>query len=139
MQPDGMKSLRRRKTDAPDAVAAQPVDSEMPAHETDRVLRTLVERSPAAPDGAVVYCAEIDGFRYQLTRTSCALHSVTLSPREREIARMVAKGLPDKAIAAVLEISRYTVSTHLRRMYAKAGVATRAAMVAKIMAGGFGK
>jgi DNA-binding CsgD family transcriptional regulator len=46
---------------------------------------------------------------------------------------MVAKGYPNKTIAAVLEISSWTVCTHLRRMFAKLGVSSRAAMVARMM------
>ena len=46
---------------------------------------------------------------------------------------MVARGLPNKAIAAVLEISSWTVGTYLRRMFAKLGVTSRAAMIAKLM------
>jgi DNA-binding CsgD family transcriptional regulator len=56
-----------------------------------------------------------------------------LSPREQEIARMVAEGYPNKTIAAVLEISSWTVATHLRRVFAKLGVRTRAAMVARAL------
>ena len=48
-----------------------------------------------------------------------------------QYARMVAEGYPNKTIAAVLEISSWTVSTHLRRMFAKLGVSSRAAMVAR--------
>jgi DNA-binding CsgD family transcriptional regulator len=57
----------------------------------------------------------------------------TLSSREREIARMVARGYSNKEIAGVLEISSWTVSTHLRRIFAKLGVTTRAAMVARLL------
>lgn len=57
---------------------------------------------------------------------------VGLSPRELEIVRLVAKGEVNKTIAAVLEISPWTVATHLRRIYAKLGVTSRAAMVARI-------
>ena len=60
--------------------------------------------------------------------------ALTLSPREQEIVHMVAKGYPNKTIAAVLEISSWTVSTHLRRVFAKVGVRTRAAMVARALA-----
>ncbi|SEI72703.1 regulatory protein, luxR family [Sphingomonas sp. OV641] len=42
-----------------------------------------------------------------------------LSPREREIADMVARGLSNKAVAIHLGISHWTVSTHLRRIFAK--------------------
>jgi DNA-binding CsgD family transcriptional regulator len=57
---------------------------------------------------------------------------ISFSPRELEIARMIAKGLPNKTIAAVLEISSWTVATHLRRIFAKLHIASRAAMVAKM-------
>jgi DNA-binding CsgD family transcriptional regulator len=57
---------------------------------------------------------------------------VGLSPREQEIARMVALGYTNKAIAQVLEISLWTVSTHLRRIFAKLRVNSRAAMVARL-------
>jgi DNA-binding CsgD family transcriptional regulator len=56
---------------------------------------------------------------------------MSLSPREVEIARMVAQGHPNKVIAEVLEISEWTVATHLRRIFAKLGVTSRAAMVAE--------
>jgi hypothetical protein len=46
---------------------------------------------------------------------------------------MVAKGYPNKTIAGVLNISCWTVDTHLRRTFAKLSVASRAAMVARIM------
>jgi DNA-binding CsgD family transcriptional regulator len=41
----------------------------------------------------------------------------------------VAEGRANKQIAAELGISEWTVSTHLRRIYAKLDVDTRAAMV----------
>jgi DNA-binding CsgD family transcriptional regulator len=56
-----------------------------------------------------------------------------LSPREHEIARMVADGRTNKEIASVLDISSWTVSTHLRRIFAKLDVTTRAAMVARLV------
>ncbi|MGA8809325.1 MAG: helix-turn-helix transcriptional regulator [Thermoanaerobaculia bacterium] len=56
-----------------------------------------------------------------------------LSPRELEIARMVAVGHPNKTIAAVLDISAWTVGTHLRRIFSKLRVTSRAAMVARLM------
>lgn len=53
-----------------------------------------------------------------------------LSGREREVVALVAKGLPNKTIATRLDISRYTVSSYLRRVFAKLGVSSRAQMVA---------
>jgi DNA-binding CsgD family transcriptional regulator len=55
-----------------------------------------------------------------------------LSPRELQIARLVAGGATNQAIARTLDISTWTVSTHLRRIFAKLGVCTRAEMVAQL-------
>lgn len=46
---------------------------------------------------------------------------------------MVAKGHTNQAIADVLGISSWTVSTHLRRVFAKLHVNSRAAMVADVV------
>jgi DNA-binding CsgD family transcriptional regulator len=59
--------------------------------------------------------------------------TVSLSPREQQIALMVAAGRTNQAIAGSLEISAWTVSTHLRRIYAKLAVSSRAEMVAHLL------
>jgi DNA-binding CsgD family transcriptional regulator len=64
--------------------------------------------------------------------------AVRLTAREHEIARLVAAGYPNKTIASVLGISVWTVSTYLRRMFAKLGVTSRAAMVSAIAFTGSG-
>lgn len=76
---------------------------------------------------------EVDSSRYLLVRMPKLTHHIQLSPREQEIVRMVAKGHPNKVIAAVLNISSWTVCTHLRRIFAKLGVGSRAAMVAQLL------
>lgn len=84
----------------------------------------------------VILDLEVDGVRCMLVRRPPEPDRsdvAALSPREREIARMVAKGYPNKVIARVLEISSWTVSTHLRRIFAKLGVSSRAAMVAHLL------
>jgi DNA-binding NarL/FixJ family response regulator len=53
----------------------------------------------------------------------------TLTPRERDILTHLAQGLPNREIARTLFISEATVKTHLRRIYDKLGVDTRAAAV----------
>lgn len=90
------------------------------------------------PDGGareVILDMEVDGVRCLLIRSQPKFPrvQVKLSPREREIARMVAKGHPDKSIAAALKISYWTVCTHLRRIFSKLGVGSRAAMVARLL------
>jgi DNA-binding CsgD family transcriptional regulator len=82
----------------------------------------------------VLVDTEVDGARYlvvRMRRLGCS--RIPLSPREQEIVRMVAKGHPNKVIADVLNISSWTVCTHLRRIFAKLGVGSRAAMVAQLL------
>ena len=56
----------------------------------------------------------------------------SLSPREIEILELVSKGLTNKEIARVLEISQYTVRNHINHISAKldAGDRTEAATLA---------
>ncbi|HEY0078676.1 MAG TPA: LuxR C-terminal-related transcriptional regulator [Pyrinomonadaceae bacterium] len=105
-----------------------------------RQVRSSLEASPltdADPQNAqdVILDMEVDGVRCLLVRLmpKSARPQVFLSPREQEIARMVAEGYPNKTIAAVLDISSWTVGTHLRRVFAKLGVGSRAAMVARLL------
>lgn len=53
-----------------------------------------------------------------------------LTPRERDILAHLSRGLANHAIARALYISEATVKTHLRRIYDKLGVETRAGAVA---------
>ena len=107
-----------------------------PADLPEAVMQAIAESAPCWPAGPpAAECPEtlvsfdLDGFRYALTRQRLA-DTVQLSPREVEIVDLVASGLPNKCIGAVLEISTWTVATHLRRIFAKLGVNSRAAMVA---------
>lgn len=76
---------------------------------------------------------DVGGQRYLVLRSQQWSSSISLSPREQEIARLVAKGLPNKTIGAILDISAWTVATHLRRVFAKLEVNSRSAMVAKLL------
>lgn len=78
------------------------------------------------PDSMIVADEEPEQDKYGENE----LEEVRLSPREQEIVRLVAKGYPNKTIAGILDISPWTVSTHLRRVFAKLGVNSRAEMVA---------
>ncbi len=76
---------------------------------------------------------DLDGVRYTLLRVRPQGSAIGLSRREREVASLVAAGLPTKAIARALSISAWTVCSHLRRVYARLGVGSRAAMVARLL------
>jgi DNA-binding NarL/FixJ family response regulator len=55
-------------------------------------------------------------------------HSVlTLSPREKEVLSLVAQGLSNREIGLALFISPVTVKVHVRHIFDKLGVKSRAA------------
>jgi DNA-binding NarL/FixJ family response regulator len=59
-----------------------------------------------------------------------------LTPREREVLALVARGLANAEIGRRLFISEATVKTHLVRVFGKLGVDDRTAAVTKAMAQG---
>ncbi len=68
------------------------------------------------------------------TRISPAIPAATiaepLSDREREILTLLTEGLPNRLLARRLFVSENTVKWHLKRIYEKLGVSSRAHAVA---------
>jgi len=134
----GNERVKATKTAFPRAVRVS-----APISPVDNLVRKLVAHAIHLADSApcgddkirkVLFDAEFDGMRCLVVREPKMTEArVSCTPREREIARMVAKGYPNKTIAGVLEISSWTVGTHLRHMFAKLHVSSRAAMVAKMI------
>jgi DNA-binding CsgD family transcriptional regulator len=102
----------------------------------DKLLTFSPEReeTPGDINGEVTVLldAEIDGVRLLALRRENPSPMSLLSPREQEIARMVASGYPNKTVASVLEISSWTVASHLRRIFIKLNVSSRAAMATRL-------
>lgn len=98
------------------------------------VSAKLLKQTDEAID-EVIFDAEIDGDRYYLVRRRSPSEdpAINLTNREQEIARLIAEGLPNKIIGKQLGISPWTVATHLRRMFGKLGVNTRAALIARLL------
>lgn len=100
-----------------------------------RHLAATIETGDAqafgAPEDGVLLDTVVGGVRclLQLDRRP---QTEALSPREGQVAAMIAEGRTNQAIASALDISLWTVSTHVRRIFAKLGVGSRAEMVAHI-------
>lgn len=122
--------------------AAQRID----AFDSERLLKHLVRKVTAfsvppkalqpakAAIDEIIFESNIDGTHYYLVRRKPETpQPVELSPRELAIAHLIAQGLPNKSIGSSLNISPWTVATHLRRIFVKLGVTSRAAMVARLM------
>ena len=54
----------------------------------------------------------------------------SLTEREREVLRLIVRGLTKKEVATELDLSRHTVDSHLRNIYQKLHVHNRAGAVA---------
>lgn len=55
-----------------------------------------------------------------------------LSPRQREIALMVARGMTNKEIAAALDLAEGTVKLHLHRIFRRLRIGNRAALAVAV-------
>jgi DNA-binding CsgD family transcriptional regulator len=57
-----------------------------------------------------------------------------LSPAERRVVELVLTGARNREVAAALGLSERTVERHLARTYRKVGVASRAQLIARVLA-----
>jgi DNA-binding CsgD family transcriptional regulator len=82
--------------------------------------------------GAV--CTHFSARLAELRKSSLAPNSIRnrLTPREIQIANLVAKGLTNAEIGAELWITQNSVKQALKRMFQKLGVSARTEMVAKL-------
>jgi DNA-binding CsgD family transcriptional regulator len=88
------------------------------------VLRT----DDPGPDAVAVTLAPASAAELEPLRL--ALYDLT--PREREVARLLLRGESNDEIVRALWISRHTVKDHVKAVYAKLGVASRAELSAKV-------
>jgi DNA-binding CsgD family transcriptional regulator len=131
--------MTTRPTTADNRRAAPKLDSGARVADLIRIIvNTMGVMTPDLEPGAerILLDTDLDGERYLLVRMPRpGRKHASLSPRELEIVRMVADGHSNKIIADVLNISSWTVCTHVRRIFAKLGVGSRAAMVARLIEG----
>lgn len=92
----------------------------------------LLQQSQQTVD-EVILEFDVEGMHYCLVRCKQKEEGqIILSPREQAIAKLVAQGLPNKCIGDQLDISPWTVATHIRRIFAKLDVTSRTAMISKL-------
>jgi DNA-binding CsgD family transcriptional regulator len=64
--------------------------------------------------------------------TAVRLEAAGVTPREREIAALLARGLTNPEIAEILVLSPYTIQDHIKSLFEKTGVSSRQELVARI-------
>jgi DNA-binding CsgD family transcriptional regulator len=88
--------------------------------------------------GRLVGAIELDGRRYTVYSGGSVQGESDdllsrLTPRELEIACLIAAGAVNKTIAQRLGISPFTVGAHINRIFCKTGVRSRAALSAQVV------
>ncbi|WP_410665110.1 response regulator transcription factor [Amycolatopsis sp. lyj-84] len=66
--------------------------------------------------------------------TGIVAEAYGLTPRELEVAHLVARGLPTAEIASALFLSPHTVRDHLKALFGKTAVSSRVGLVARLFA-----
>ncbi|MCE7012127.1 AAA family ATPase [Kibdelosporangium philippinense] len=101
-----------------------------------RVLTRRDRPGDAAESVAIALSARAMAEQMGMRRLVASSESLTgprvLSPREGEIARLVAQGLTNRQIAAAVHISVRTVETHVQNILGKLGATGRAEIRAKM-------
>jgi DNA-binding NarL/FixJ family response regulator len=77
-----------------------------------------------APPVAAKVVQQLSRLQHETTRREESLHALT--PREREVFFLASRGLKNSEIAAELYLSEKTIKTHLRNIYNKLDLASKA-------------
>jgi len=109
------------------AGAAGFVLKDSPAEELIRAVRA-VGRGNSYLDPAVT-ARVLDAYRTTAAPTSSTAVLADLTPRERDVLTLIAKGHTNAEIADELYISGLTVKTHIGRIFTKLGLRDRAAAI----------
>ncbi len=85
--------------------------------------------------GFRLVCSAVgEGRVIAMVPTAAPTDAPQLSPREREVLQLVARGLTGQRIARRLSITEATVCTHVQHVRDKLGVRTRSQAVARALA-----
>ena len=108
------------------AIAAAIAEARRGAPNTGRFVRTLVRASTGT------YYVLVDPRAGDELDARIARHGRAwrLTPRCREVLALVVRGEPNRVIAGTLGLAERTVEVHLTTIFSRAGVASRAALIA---------
>jgi DNA-binding CsgD family transcriptional regulator len=111
------------------AQAAQAAGQRSHAREHEREARRMIDELTAAT-GDRERAVFRDAALALLTPPARARHALDLSPREREVAALVAQGMTNRQIGEALVLSERTVESHIASALAKLGQNSRSALAA---------
>lgn len=89
----------------------------------------------AAIRGEPLFARTVVGKWLRAGREARTSHAWDLTPRQREVLALIARGSTDRDIAAALGISIATAQKHVAHLLKKLGVTNRAAAVGRVLRG----
>lgn len=101
-------------------------------------LDELVKQIEVVRNGGALLTPQVAQklFKYiQKQTVTVDTNNYGLTPREKQVTNELLKGLSYKEIGNVLGISSTTVNDHLKNIYPKIGVRTKAELIRKILSG----
>jgi LuxR family maltose regulon positive regulatory protein len=98
------------------------------------VLPVLKQMEGALPPQAIAATTQLRGWQVQPSR-----RRAQFSPKEEGVLELLVAGQANKMIARSLDVSENTVKFHLKQIFQKLGVDSRAAAIATAMQQGFAK
>ena len=143
---DGVEATRRLKAEHPeievvmltvfdaehriaDALAAGASGYLLKEEPADRIVDAVLELGRGgAPVSARVARTLVNRVRAQESQqrdAAAELHALGLTPREREVLGLIARGETDDGMAAAMGVSPHTVQTHVKGLYRKLDVHSR--------------
>jgi DNA-binding NarL/FixJ family response regulator len=117
-----------QRTSREHAAAAEARDAALAT--IDRVAASLDEADPRRGGFQRAATASLPAVRPPSARAAARRQFDGLTPRQVDIARRVAQGQSNNAIAAVLTLSERTVEKHVENILAKLGLNSRAQIAA---------
>jgi DNA-binding CsgD family transcriptional regulator len=113
------------------------LSAQWPAMKMSRLPATLinallVQGQPAYASDQVFVCIGLRQDKVLYLKARARHPSDSLSPRELQVARLVAKGMKFKEIAMTLQLAPATVRNHIQRIHERLGVRSNAELAAQL-------
>jgi DNA-binding NarL/FixJ family response regulator len=132
---DGAQAVAEVAAHAPDVVL---MDVRMPVMDGLEAVRRILADAPERPRVLMLTTFDLDDYVYAALRAGAsgfllpdapAAVTSSLTPRELDVLRLIARGLSNQEIAAELIVAEQTVKTHVSRILTKTGLRDRAQAV----------
>lgn len=82
----------------------------------------LVKAIDLISSGGRYFCNEVVKSNFNEKLIALNSHQSELSPREKEVVQLIAKGMSSQQIALVLKLSPHTIDSHRKKILSKLGV-----------------